>query len=146
MGHGSSGASPMLSEAAARLPKIPWWAASVAILAAVLCALGGVIALAQPAMLAPPQSQINSAVHVYAAYMAARNFAIAVALTGFVLLRARHALAVLVGFAGLVQLLDVVFDCFEARWAIIPGVLFLGLLYLVTATRLAPFSSWREEA
>ena len=42
---------------------------------------------------------------------------------------------------GLIQMLDVMMDSIEGRWAIVPGVVVLGLLYLFGAARVsgAPF-------
>ena len=46
---------------------------------------------------------------------------------------------------GLIQVLDVVMDCIEGRWAIVPGVLALGILYLIGAARVSSAPFWRRE-
>ena len=48
----------------------PRWVYVVVLIGALLMALGGVIALVNPAMLVSPHDQINGAVHVYAGYLA----------------------------------------------------------------------------
>jgi hypothetical protein len=45
----------------------------------------------------------------------------------------------------LIQLLDACIDCAEARWPIVPGVIFLGLVFLFAAARLSNYPSWKKE-
>jgi hypothetical protein len=47
---------------------------------------------------------------------------------------------------GLIQILDVIMDCIEGRWAIAPGVLVLGILYLIAAARVSGAPFWRRAA
>lgn len=125
---------------------IPLWTRLVALLGALLSLAGGVISLANPAMLTGPHDAINNAVHIYAGYTAARDLAVALLLLLLVLLSARHALGQLMFMVGLIQLIDTAIDCVEARWSVAPGVLILGILFLAAATRLiGPFwkpSTW----
>ncbi len=109
---------------------IPWWLSAIVILGALLMALGAGIALLQPARLASPHDQINGAVHVYAGYFAARALALSILLVAALTLRARALLQSLMLLTVVVQALDLVMDCMEARWAVIPGVVVLGLMFL----------------
>jgi len=45
----------------------------------------------------------------------------------------------------LIQLLDACIDCAEKRWPIVPGVLFLGLVFLFAAARLSSAPFWKSE-
>jgi hypothetical protein len=125
---------------------IAWWVRLVVILAALLTAVGAIIALVNPIILASPQDQINGAVHIYAGYMAARNLAIAFALVALLAMGARRALGYLMLLVGLIQFLDGCIDAFEARWAIAPGVLILALIFFASGVRLSGgISLWRRE-
>ncbi len=117
--------------------RTPWWVTAIVILGALLMATGAVIALLQPARLVPPHDEINGAVHVYAGYFAARALALAIMLMAALTLRARAMLQSLMLLTVVIQALDLVMDCLEARWAVIPGVLVLGLLFLAAWARLA---------
>jgi hypothetical protein len=133
----------------ARLKKpanIPLWVSVLVIAGALLTAMGAVIALVRPAMLVSPHDQINEAVHIYAGYLAARNLALALMLTGLLALRARRALGNLMALVALVQLLDVCIDFAEGRWIIVPAVLVLGVLFSIGAARLSGSPFWRREA
>jgi hypothetical protein len=126
---------------------IPWWLSVAVVLGALLTAAGAVIALAHPSMLVSPHDQINGAVHIYAGYLAARNLAISALLLILLIIGARRALGNLMALVGLIQLLDVCMDVAEGRWAVIPVVLALGLVFLIGSARLSggyPF--WRIEA
>jgi hypothetical protein len=123
----------------ARVPPpgaIAWWLRLIVFLFVVLFAAGAVIALVHPAMLVSPNDQINGAVRVYAGYMAARNLALALMLFVMLTIGARRHLAGIMALCGLIQVLDACIDCFEARWAVAPGVLVLGLVCLFAAARL----------
>jgi hypothetical protein len=124
----------------------PWWAQLVVLAGALLLAAGAVIALVHPAMLAGPQAEIGDAAHVFAGYFAARNIALAFVLLVLVALRAQRALGQLLVLVALVQLCDAVMDCIEARWSVAPGLLILGLLFLLAAARLCGQPFWRRAA
>jgi hypothetical protein len=124
----------------------PAWVYAVVILGALLTAAGAVIALIRPAMLVSPIDQINGAVHIYAGYLAARNFALAILLVTLLVLRARGALSNLMVLVAFIQILDALMDVAEQRWAIVPGVLVFGAVYLVAARRLCGYPFWRLEA
>jgi hypothetical protein len=126
--------------------RIPWVLRLIVILGALLNAMGAAIALTNPAMLVSPQDPINGAVHIYAGYLAARNLALALVLVALLALGARRALGNLMAFAGLIQLLDAGMDLAEKRWAVMPGVLVLGVVFLVAAAYLSGNPFWRAEA
>ena len=123
-----------------------WWVQLVAIIGALLTGAGGVIALARPAMLVAPQAEISSAAHIFAGYFAARNLALACLLLLLLAMRAHRALGQLLALCGLIQFVDVVMDCVEGRWPIVPGVLVLGLLFLLAASKLCRNPLWRRGA
>ena len=125
---------------------IAWWIRVAVILGAALTAMGAVIALLQPAMLVSPHDEINGAVHIYAGYLVSRNLAIAILLVALLVLGARRALGNLMVLVGMIQLLDVCMDVAEGRWAIVPGILVFGIVFLVGAARLSGFPFWRVEA
>lgn len=124
---------------------IPQWVRLFVVVGGLLMTAGGVIGLVNPSMLASPHDQINGAVHIYAGYFAVRNVALGLFLPMVLALRARRALASLMVLVGFVQLLDVLMDCVEGRWAIVPGVLVLGIIYLIGAARVSGAPFWRRE-
>ena len=125
---------------------IGWWPRVVVLFGVVLTAMGAVIALVHPAMLVSPHDEINGAVHIYAGYLAARNFALAGMLLLLLMIGARRALGNLVAIIGLIQLLDAVMDVAEGRWAVAAGVLVFGVIFLVAAARFSGASFWKVEA
>jgi hypothetical protein len=125
---------------------IPFWVCVLVIAGALLSAMGAVIALVRPGMLVSSQDQVNGAVHIYAGYLAARNLALALMLTGLLALGARRALGNVMALFALVQLLDACIDCVEGRWTIVPVVLLLGVLFSMGAARLSGSPLWRREA
>jgi peptidoglycan/LPS O-acetylase OafA/YrhL len=125
---------------------ISWWVALVVLIGALLMATGAVLAFVHPAMLVSPHEEINSAVRVYAGYLTARNAVLAGMLIALLAIRARRALGNLMAIVAFIQFLDAVMDILEGRWALVPGVLVFGLVYLITATRLSGYPFWRSEA
>ena len=125
---------------------VGWWPKVLVLLGVVLTAMGAVIALVHPVMLVSPQDEINEAVHIYAGYLAARNFALAAMLLVLLIIGARRALGNLVAIVGLIQLLDAGMDVAEGRWAVAPGVLVLGVLLLLAANRYSGAVFWKIEA
>jgi hypothetical protein len=126
---------------------IPSWMWLVVLLGATLTAMGAGIALVNPAMLVSPKDAINGAVRIYAGYLVARNLTIATMLVALLFMGARRALSNLMVLVGLIQLLDACMDGFEGRWTVAVGVLVFGLVFLISAARLAgghPF--WKMEA
>jgi hypothetical protein len=126
---------------------MPLWVRLIVILGAMLNVLGAVIALVHPAMLVSPRDEINRAVQIYAGYLAARNLALAFTLVALLVVGARRSLGNLMVLVGLIQLLDACMDVYEGRWAVVPGVLIFGLIFLIGATRLSdgnPF--WKLRA
>ncbi len=126
---------------------ISWGLRLVVIFGALLSAMGAVIAMVNPAMLVSPHDQINGAVHIYAGYLFARNLAIAIMLVTLLFLGARRALGNLMVLVGFIQLLDACMDVAEGRWAVAPGVLLFGVVFLLGAARLCEgYPFWRVEA
>jgi hypothetical protein len=123
-----------------------WWVGGIAVLGAILLGAGAVIALVHPGMLVSPHDPINEAVRIYAGYFAARNFALAILLLVALCLRARKMLASLMLLTAFIQLLDAVIDCFEGRWAVIPGVIVLGIIFFAGAARISGHAFWQVEA
>lgn len=143
----SSHFHPILAHTApsATSTPIPWWLRAIVILGAVLLAIGALLALFQPAMLVSPNDEINGAVHIYAGYFASRNLALAIMLVALLSLTAKHALSNMMALVALVQLLDAAIDCVEGRWILVPGVVLLGLLFLIGAVRLTGYPFWQSQ-
>jgi hypothetical protein len=96
-------------------------------------------------MLVSPHDEINGAVHIYAGYLASRNLAMAILLIVLLSLSAKRALSNLMVLVALIQLLDACIDCAEARWPVLPGVLILGLIFLVAGAKLSSYPVWKPE-
>jgi hypothetical protein len=125
---------------------MPWWVLAVVIVGALLSGAGAIIALVHPAMLVRPQAEINEAARIFAGYFVARNLTLAGALIALLVLGARRALGQLLALVGLIQLVDAVIDGLEGRWAVSPGVLVLGIVFLLAAGRLTGFPFWSRLA
>jgi hypothetical protein len=130
----------------ARGRMVPVWVKGVVVLSAVLTGMGAVIAIAQPGMLVEPHAEITSAVRIYAGYLMARNLTLSLMLLVLLAAGARRGLGNLLAVVGLIQVVDCVVDLFENRWTIAPGVLVLGLLCLLAASRLCGALLWRKDA
>jgi hypothetical protein len=125
---------------------LDWWLQTIVLLGALLMVAGALIALLNPAVLVSPRDDINAAVHIYAGYLFSRNLALAILLVASMSFRARGTLNTLILLTAFIQLLDVVVDCVEGRWAIVPGVLIFGLLFLLASRRLSGHPFWRKDA
>jgi hypothetical protein len=125
---------------------LPLWVRIVVVLGAILMAMGAGIALVHPAMLVSPHDDINGAVRVYAGYLVSRNFALAILLLISMGVRARGMLNSLVLLTACIQILDAGIDCWEGRWAIVPGVVVFGVTFFVASARLSGYPFWRVEA
>jgi hypothetical protein len=125
---------------------VAWWVYLVVIVCALLSGAGALIALVDPAMLVAPGAEINEAARIFAGYFVARNLALACALLALLALRARRALGQLLALIGFIQLVDTVMDCVEGRWSVAPGVLVLGIVFLLAAARLSGDPFWRRAA
>jgi hypothetical protein len=123
-----------------------WWVNAIVVLGAVLLGAGAVIALMHPIMLVSPHDQINEAVRIYAGYFAARNLGLAILLLVTLALRARKMLGSLMLLTAFIQVVDAAIDCFEGRWAVVPGVIVLGIIFFAGAARLSGYGFWRIEA
>lgn len=125
---------------------LPWRLSLIVVLEAILLAMGAAVALAHPALLVSPTDKINGAVRIYAGYFASRNLALAMMLLAAMLLRARATLNVLTSLTAVIQVLDSVIDGAEGRWAVIPGVVALGVLFFVASVALSGYPLWRKDA
>ena len=139
-----------VSSASRPTSPLPWWVAAIVIIGSLLMAAGAVIALARPAMLVSAGDDINGAVNIYAGYLASRNLAVAFLLVAALLMRARGALWNFMILTAVIQFLDAGIDSVEGRWAVVPGVLVLGIAFLMGAGRLSrerlwKVSAWRDE-
>jgi len=140
--------TPLTNLRAAQLAtnRLPWWLQMIVLLGALLMAAGAAIAILNPAMLVSPHDEINAAVHVYAGYLFSRNAALAILLVASMLCRSKGTLNTLILLTAFIQLLDAIVDCMEGHWAIVPGVVFFGLLFLWASARLSGHPFWRKEA
>ena len=125
-----------LHDSAEAEPSIPAWVRAVALLGVLLLAAGAIIALFHPQLLVSPKDNINSAVRVYAGYLASRNLALAGVLVATLLIRARASLSTTMLIVAIVQGIDVCIDCIEGRWDIIPGIFVFGIVFAIAAFRL----------
>ena len=116
--------------------RIPWWVTTVVLLSTFLLIMGAVLAIIRPQMLVSPQDIVNGAAHIYAMYFASRNLALAIMLMLWLSLGKKAAMSHTLLLVGLIQLLDTVMDCMDGRWKVVPGIIVLGSLCLLAATRL----------
>ncbi len=123
-----------------------WWAGMIAAVGAVLLAAGGFIALVHPAMLTTPGDAINGAVRVYANYFASRNIGIALMIVALLFMGARRALGNLLVLTALIQVVDACLDVMDGRWSILPGVLTLGVAFLLAGARFSGSAFWKRSA
>jgi hypothetical protein len=142
----NGGRESVVAQHLALMRPIGWWPRVVVLLGVVLTAMGAVIALVHPVMLVSPHDEINPAVHIYAGYLASRNFSLAIMLLALLVIGARRALGNLVAIVGLIQLVDAGMDVAEGRLPVAAGVLVLGLLLLIAASRFSGAPFWRVEA
>jgi len=135
------------SEFAADKPSVfPIWVRVFVAAGGLLMLVGGLIAMLKPSMLIAPHDQITNGVKIYAGYVAARNLALGLFLPLLMALRSRRALGSMMVLVGFIQILDVIMDCVEGRWAIVPGVIVLGVLYFIAAARVSGAPFWRRES
>jgi hypothetical protein len=121
----------------------PGWLYACVIVGALLMALGGVIALINPAMLLAPGEPITAGVKVCAEYLVSRNIALAVMLVVMLVVRARRMLCSLMLLTALIQALDAVLDARDGRWMLVPGMTVFAIVFLFGAWWLAGKGSWR---
>jgi hypothetical protein len=134
------------AEPAETVSAIPIWVSLIVVIGAFILATGATLALVRPVMLVSPNDEINSAVHVYAGYLASRNGALAVMLLVLLALGAKRALSNLMVVVALIQVFDACQDCIEGRWMIVPGVLLIGMVFLIGSRRLTGYPFWKAEA
>jgi hypothetical protein len=125
---------------------LPWWLVAIITAGSMLMITGGVIALVRPEMLLSPHQEITQAVHVYAGYLVSRNLAIGLMLLAALSLRARGSLSSLMVLYASIQFLDALIDAVEGRWAIVPGIVVLGVLFLLGAARISGPPFWSAKA
>ena len=126
--------------------KIPIWVSAIVIIGAVLMAAGAAIAEVNPQMLVAPNATINTATHVYAAYLVSRNLVLAVMLLAALAWRAKPVLHTLLVAVAFIQIADAVLDALEGRWPIVPGVFVLGILFFIAAARISGAAFWKRAA
>jgi hypothetical protein len=126
--------------------KIPIWVSAIVVVGAVLMAAGAVIAEVNPQMLVAPNTAIDSATHVYAAYLVSRNLVLAVMLLAALASRAKPVLHTLLVAVAFIQIADAVLDALEGRWPIVPGVFVLGILFFIAAARISGAAFWKRAA
>jgi hypothetical protein len=144
MHSGDNGKTSLIdSPASGTVTPHPWWITAIVIVGSLLLIVGAIVALLRPQMLLSPTEAVTPAVRVYAGYLVSRNLALAVMLLSALHARTRVPLHSLMVLYAIVQLLDVVMDLIEHRWTVVPGIVVLGLLFLLGATRLTP-STLRE--
>ena len=125
---------------------IPLWVGVFVVAGGFLMALGGFLALVNPSMLMSPHDQITDGVKIYAGYVVARNLGLGLFLPLLLFVRARRALGSMMVLVGFIQIFDAIMDCIEGRWAIVPGVLVLGILYLIGAARVSGAPFWHRDS
>jgi hypothetical protein len=125
---------------------IPLWVRVFVIVGSLLMVLGGIIALVKPSMLMSPHDEITNGVKIYAGYVVARNLGLGLFLPLLLFVRARRALGSMMVLVGFIQIFDAIMDCIEGRWAIVPGVLVLGILYLIGAARVSGAPFWHRDS
>lgn len=126
--------------------RIPVWLSISVVIGALLMATGGIVALVRPAMLVSPDAEIGRAAHVYAGYLVSRNMALAVMLLVALKVRAAVPLSCLMVLTALIQIIDAGMDSIEGRWAVVPGVLIYGIVFLVGAAQLSGQPFWKVAA
>ena len=134
------------TDAARPVAAMPWWPSVIVILGALLTLVGAVLAIVHPEMMVSPHDEINGAVRIYAGHLASRNGAIALLLLALLSVRAWRALSQLMILVALIQIFDVVMDCVERRWAVVPVVLVIGVAFLFAARRISGSPFWKRSA
>ncbi len=115
--------------------RMPGWVTAAVVIGALLMTGGALIAVLRPALLLSPQDEVTAAVRVYAGYLFSRNLALGAALIVALRLRAWGALRGLMVLYAFIQGLDAAMDAFEGRWAIVPVVVVLGVLFAAGASQ-----------
>ena len=130
----------------APITPLPWWVIAVVIVGSVLMIAGACVASLRPEMLLSPGQPITEGIRTYAGYLVSRNLALGLMLCVALAFRARGALSALMVLFAFIQLLDVCNDAIEGRWAIVPGITILGLLFLIGAARVSGHAFWSPKA
>jgi hypothetical protein len=117
----------------------PWWLQTTVILGSLVMATGAVLALANPQMLVHRCALMNDASRTFAGYFFGRNLVLAIFLITALLRRANGMLNTLVLLTGFIQVIDVVFDCVERRWTIVPFVAIFAVMLFLSSARLSEF-------
>jgi hypothetical protein len=125
---------------------LPLWLVAIVAIGSVLMIVGACLALFRPQMLLSPNQEITPGIHVYAGYLVSRNLALGLMLLVAWSLRARAALSTLMVLYACIQFLDAAADCVEGRWTIVPGILVLGVLFLIGAARVSGHPFWNLKA
>lgn len=119
---------------------IPHWALGFGILASLLLAIGAGVSLLAPLRLAPPGTEMNAAVRIYAGYTFSRDLSLMVMLSFALAKRSRLIFSIAMGIFSLVNLLDAAMDAVELRFPIVVIALLLSLLAGVASRSAANLS------
>lgn len=144
--HGLTEKDLRSSVVAAPLTVLPRWLIAIVILGSALMIIGACFAFLRPEMLLSPGQPITEGVRTYAGYLVSRNLALGLMLCVALAVRARAALSALMVLFAFIQLLDVCNDALDGRWAIVPGIAILGLLFLMGAARVSGHAFWSPKA
>lgn len=125
---------------------LPWWLRTTVILGSLLMATGAVLALANPQMLVHPGAEINDASRTFAGYFFGRNLVLAVFLFAALFRRAKGMLNTLMLLTGFIQIVDLVLDCAEGRWPIVPVVTAFAVMLFISSARLSGLLFWKAGA
>jgi hypothetical protein len=124
----------------------PWWLRTTVILGSLLMVTGAILALANPQMLVYPGATINDASRTFAGYFFGRNLVLAIFLLAALHQRAKARLNTLMLLTGFIQVIDVVLDCVERRWPIVPIVAIFAVMLFAGSARLSGTPFWKAHA
>ena len=114
-------------DAASAARSIPTWAIIFGIGATLLLAIGAAVSILAPQRLAPPGTEMNAAVHIYAGYTFSRNLSLLIVVLVALVKRYRSVFSTAMFIFSLVNLFDAVMDVLEARYPIVVIALLLSL-------------------
>lgn len=124
-------------------PSLPVWIRMIVLLGALLMTIGALLPLFDPSMLTGKGQEINGAARIFAGYLFSRNLAVAALLVCALIMGARKALGTLMLLTAAIQLVDAVVDSYEQRWTIVPGVVVLGVTFLIAAGGTLGSPAWK---
>lgn len=126
--------------------RFPLWVSIVVILGVLLTLTSAVSSKIDPTLLTNGNPMTASA-RIYADYMFARDFALAVMLLLLLVVRARKMLAGLMVLTVLIQCVDIVNDLLRGTFLLFLPIVFLfAIVFLLAARRLFGQNIWRIDA